>query len=356
MTSRYVYDPTTLNPWLAGLAAGAVGAMAGTLLAFSLRSPDDVVANSVSVSLAALIVGLASGWLWRRLRASRNGLRTFRLAVFGGFIAALIGIVVADQVALASLIPYGAPIAAAVFASVGLLTPFFAMHHLPSWGVAGLVVVAAALAVGLFGRGNVESGDLSLSDLTTTTLAPTANTQSETAQAPTTTDPGDPDDTFSEFVIAGGTATWSVPETLYGLDAVAVGRSEGLTGTITPGAGFSFEVDLTTFVTDQPRRDQFVRRMFSSDPVASFTSDAFELPDAGDGEVVTLTVPGTLTVNGTPRDVVWSVEARKDGSVISASGELDVTLTEFGISPPSLPFVQVKDEARLEVLFEADGR
>lgn len=359
MTTQYVYDPTTLNPWLAGLAAGAVGAMAGTLLAFSLRSPDDIVANSVSVTVAALIVGVVSGWLWRRIRATDGGIATFRWAVFGGFIVALVGIAVVDQVALANLIPYGVPIAIAVFASIGLLTPFFATHHFPVWGVGVLVVIAAAMAVGLFGRGNVESGELSLSDLTTTTLAPTANTQSETSVAPSTTaDPEDtvPADAFGEFVISQGSATWSVPENLYGLDAVAVGRSDELTGTITPGAGFAFEVDLTTFTTDQARRDAFVRRLFGSDPVASFISDSFDLPEAGDGEVVVLDVPGTLTVNGTPRDVVWSVEARKVGSVVEVTGEVDITLTEFGITPPSLGFVQVEDEATLQVLFQADGR
>jgi polyisoprenoid-binding protein YceI len=359
MTTEYVYDPTTLSPWLAGLAAGAVGAMAGILLAFSLRSPDDIVANSVSVTVAALIVGLASGWLWRRVRATTRALPTFRWAVFGGLIAALVAIAIVDQVALANLIPYAGPIAAAVFASVGLLTPFFATHHFPGWGVAVLVVLAVALAIGLFGRGNVESGELSLSDLTTTTLAPTANTQSETTVAPSTSaDPADvaPVETFTEYVINQGSATWSVPENLYGLDAVAVGRSDELTGTISPQAGASFEIDLTSFTSDQPRRDEFVRRLFGSDPIATFTSESFEVPEAADGEVVMLEVPGTLTVNGTPRDVVWSVEARKVGSVVEVTGEVDVTLSEFGITPPSLGFVQVEDQATLEVLFQADGR
>lgn len=358
MTTQYVYDPTTLNPWLAGLAAGAVGALAGTLLAFSLRSPDDIVANSVTVTIAALVIGVASGWLWRRVRATSGGLTTFRWAVFGGFVAALIAVAAVDQVALANLIPYGVPIAGAIFGSVGLLTPFFATHHWPPWGVALLVVAAVAVAIGLFGRGNVASGDLSLSDLTTTTLAPTSNTQSETSESPSTT--ADPETVvaaseFVEFSISDGTATWSVPETLYGLDTVAVGRSESLTGTITPGAGFAFEIDLTTFMSDQPNRDRFVRNLFSGDPIATFVASSFELPDEGDGEVVTLDVPGTLTVNGTPQEVVWSVEARKDGSIVSVTGELDITLTEFGITPPSLGFVQVEDEARLEVLFQANG-
>jgi hypothetical protein len=38
------------------------------------------------------------------------------------------------------------------------------------------------------------------------------------------------------------------------------------------------------------------------------------------------------------------------------TGELDITLTEFGLTPPRLAFVQVEDEAHLEVLFQAFGQ
>ncbi len=348
-------DPDTLNPWLAGLAAGAVGAIAGTLLAFSLLSPDEIVANSVTVTVGALLIGLASGWLWRRVRATSNGLATFRWTLVGAFVVTLVAVAIVDQVALSRLIPYGTPIAAVIFVAVALLTPYLAAHHWPVWTVAVLVVIALAMAVGLFGRGNIESGDLSLSDLTTTTLAPSANTQGD---ATGTTDAAtvEPAESFGEFVISAGTATWTVPETLQGLATVAVGRSEVLSGAITPGGGFEFAIDLTTFTSDQQRRDAFVRDMFRGDSIATFTSEEFDLPDAPDGEVVMIQVAGILTVNGTPRAVIWDVEARKDGAVISVTGELDITLTEFGLTPPRLGFVQVEDEARLEVLFQADGR
>ena len=160
MPSEYRYDPDALNPWLAGLAAGAVGAIAGTVLAFSLLSPDEVIANSVTVTAGALLVGLASGWLWRRVRATSNGLATFRWALVGAFVVTLVAVAIVDQVAISRLIPYGTPIDAVIFVSVGLLTPYLAAHHWPVWTVAVLVAIALAMAVGLFGRGNVESGDL----------------------------------------------------------------------------------------------------------------------------------------------------------------------------------------------------
>jgi YceI-like domain/5TMR of 5TMR-LYT len=355
MSDDYIYDPRALQPWLAGLGAGAVAGIAGTLLAFTLRSPDDIVANSLTVSIGAILIGLVSGLLWRRLRATDNGLRTFRWAMAGGFLVTLVAIAILDQAVLSNLISYAVPVDAVIFATIGLLTPLLASSHWPAWSVVIIVVATVGLAVGLFGKGNVESGELSLSDLTTTTLAPPPI--SSAGDTPASTSPPDVANsaTFSTFTITEGAATWTVPETLQGLASVAVGRSDELTGTITPGEGFEFSVDLTTFTSDQPRRDQFVRRMFAADPIAVFTSDSFEVPDAPDGEVITMQVEGTMIVNATPRDVVWDVEARKDGSVVSVTGELDIVLTDFGITPPSLAFVRVQDEAHLEVLFQAEG-
>ena len=358
MSSEYIYDPDTLDPWLAGLASGAVAAIVGTLLAFALRSPDDVVANSLTVAVGAMVIGLVSGLLWRRLRATSNGLTAFRWALVGGFVASLLAIAIVDQIALSSLIPYAAPIAGVIFFTVGWFTPYFATLYWAWWIPAILVLVALAMGVGLFGRGNVASGELSLSDLTTTTMATPSNTATggtaTTIPSPVATEATEPA-TFTEFTIDDGVATWTVPETLRGLKTVAVGRSESLTGSITPGEGFEFTVDLTTFMSDQSRRDRFVRDMFGADPLVTFTADSFELPDVPDGEVVTVQVQGTMIVNGTPRQVVWEVEAVKDGPVLSVTGELDITLTEFGLTPPRLAFVQVEDEAHLEVLFQANG-
>jgi hypothetical protein len=356
MADDYTFDPHALNPWLAGLTAGAVAAIAGTLLAFTLRSPDEIVANSLTVAVGALLIGVASGWLWRRVRATDNGLSTYRWAVLGAFVVSIVAIAIVDQLALGRLISYASPLSVLIFGVVGLLTPFFATVHWPAWVTVIPVVIALALGAGLFGRGNVDSGDLSLSDLTTTTAAPTS--QTTTTAAPTSetaTSTAAATEAFTHFIITEGVATWTVPESLRGFSATAVGRSNDLTGSITVGEGFEFTVDLITFRSNEGRRDSFVRDMFESDPLATFTATSFELPEAADGEVVTLLVPGTLTVNGTPRQVVWEVEARKDGNVISVTGELDITLTEFGLTPPRLAFVQVEDEAHLEVLFQAEA-
>ena len=100
-----------------------------------------------------------------------------------------------------------------------------------------------------------------------------------------------------------------------------------------------------------PNRGTADRYSDPGDPILNPASPFFN-PNA---QVVAVQVAGTMTVNGTPRQVVWEVEAVKDGPVLSVTGELDITLTEFGLTPPTLAFVRVEDEAHLEVLFQANG-
>ena len=64
-----------------------------------------------------------------------------------------------------------------------------------------------------------------------------------------------------------------------GLDVTAVGRSESLAGSIDLAGPSEFTVDLTTFVSDQNRRDNRVRDIFADDPIARFTTSELTLPE-----------------------------------------------------------------------------
>ncbi len=49
MAEDYIYDPRTLSPTVAGIAAGSVGAVAATLISLPVDSPNDTVANPLTV-------------------------------------------------------------------------------------------------------------------------------------------------------------------------------------------------------------------------------------------------------------------------------------------------------------------
>ncbi len=356
-----------LWPLLAGMLAGAIGAVIASLVSLPLQSPDDLIANTASVTLIALVIGIGGGIYWRRVYGAAGARRKLLGAALAGFIGSVVVLAILEAAVLSRFVSFGVPIAAIIFAAVGLLTPLLTNMDLPVWSPLVGVVVALALGGVLASFGDTESGDLSLDDLVTT-AAPTTSTAGGAGEVPTTpVDPGTNPPAGSSvldqlaattFSFTGGTATWSVPETFAGgLDATAVGRSENLTDTIDLRGTSEIRVDLTTFVSDQERRDTRVRSIFAADPVATFTTSDLTLPPAyTEGDVFATEVTGELTINGVTRTVTWGIDARIVGTQLDVTGELDIALTDFGIEPPSVGgFVSVEDRAKLEVLFSAAG-
>lgn len=371
MSSEYQYDPRTLNPVLSGLAAGAVGAIAGSIVSLSITTPDEIVANTLSLTILAMLIGLATGELWRRVRATSNGLRTFYLTTFAAFVLTLILLVSIDRFALQNLLPYAVPVAGIVFLSVGLLTPAFSRAVVSSWLVVIPVVLALAVAIGLFGRGKTTSGDLSLEDIGESTETTSVESGGSGGASPTDAGASDdntpeasdasdavtiPDDLAAGYTVTEGVATYTVPETLRGLQAEAVGRTESVTGTIEPSGSLEVTVDLLSFQSDQPRRDGRVNEMFAGSPEAVFTTDTLALPsEVQMNEVVPLTVDGSLTLNEVTREVTWAAEARVVEDAIEVAAEIDIVLTDYDVTPPTIGgIVEVEDAAHLEIVIRAE--
>lgn len=372
MTSNdtFTYDPDAWNPAIAGLVAGAIGAIVAGILSVVLRSPDEIVANSLSVVLASLALGVVAGLLWRRLRATANAWRSFGIAMGGGWFVAMLAVTIVDQTLLSNLIAYAAPIAAIIFITLGFLTPVLARVTAPLWVAAIPVVIALAFGIGFFGRGNVASGELTLDDLdtvTTTTSAPTT-TAAGAGAASTTTTPTTttttaglsgtvtiPGDLAPAYRVAAGLATYSVEERLQGLATVGVGETSTISGTLVPAGAFSFDIDLQSFESDQSRRDSRVAEWFAEFPIGTFSGAEFPLPASAEvGEVVPLEVTGTMTINGITEPSTWAVEARiePDGSV-SVTGETFIVLSTFDIPVLTGGFVEMEDGATIEVVFSA---
>lgn len=374
MTDSYAYDPRAWHPALAGTVAGAVGALVAGILSVILRSPDEIVANSLTVVLGSLVLGLIAGLLWRRLRASGNAMVAFGIAMGAGWFVAMIAVTIVDQTLLSNLIAYAAPLTAIIFISLGFLTPVFARVTAPVWVAAIPVVLALAFGIGFFGRGNVASGELTLDDLesvttSTTTLAESATTTADgtasttTAPDATTTTTSSalsgvltiPDDLAPAYRIAAGLATYSVEEQLQGLSTVGVGQTSGISGTVVPAGAFAFNIDLQSFESDQSRRDSRVAEWFAEFPVGTFSGGDFALPaEAEVGDVVAFDVTGDMTINGITLPSTWAVEARvePDGS-LAVTGETFIVLSEFEIPVLSGGFVTMEDGATLEVVFSA---
>jgi polyisoprenoid-binding protein YceI len=246
------------------------------------------------------------------------------------------------------------------------------------WVVIGVVAVVALGygAIFLYTEVLNDSPDaLSTEDLDAalSATAPTAAADSAAttaASAPATTAP----------TTAGGSATtapaassdgvdgpWNataaselgyrVDEVLFGVNNAAVGRTHQVTGSLTISgttvADAEFVVDMKTITSDESRRDdQFNGRIMSTDefPTATFTlTSPIELGSIpAEGEQVTATATGDLTLRGVTQPVTFDVTAQLEGGRIGVLGSIPIVFADYSIPNPSFGGIDTEDHGVIE--------
>ena len=311
---------------LAGLIAGGIAAVIASLVSLPLRSPVDSLFNTATVTVAALVVGVAAGLLWKLLASHPRRLPIYAGTLAMAFILVAVAALIGNGV-LERLASFAIPLAAIVFVVAGTLATAFRSVSLNALRALSAALVVASLAVGcgLMGQGDAESGELSLPERTTAPppaaapgptpvqaapdatpsptpgqAAPAAATPAPTptraaasiaSSAPTDTPaPAAPTDAAAptaaptaapgaggeRYVVGEGSEiTFTVGEVLARSPAriEAVMRTTALSGVINAdGQPSTIEVDLHSLSSDQQYRDRYVRsRMFPDSPTATFT-------------------------------------------------------------------------------------
>ena len=361
---------------IAGVIAGSIAAIVASLVSLPLRSPVDSVFNTATITLASLVVGIASGLLWSALDGKPRRMLIFDAVLALAFIV-VVAIAAIGSSVLERLASFTIPLAAIVFVLAGVLTP--SMRGI-SPGVSRalaviLVIAAVVLGVALMGQGDTESGELSLpervesptpaaaqapsptmtaqpaqapgSGMPTAAASPTAadppaaaqggeaaaptdaadtpqveqpdNTPVQQTVAPEETQAPPPDAAAGPYVVGEGSEiTFTVGEVLARSPAriEAVMRTTSLSGQINiDGSPSTIEVDLHTLSSDQQYRDRYVRsRMFPNDPMASFTvENVGDLPpEFHSGAAFERPVSGTLSLKGKDFPLTFDLEVRLD--------------------------------------------
>lgn len=161
-------------------------------------------------------------------------------------------------------------------------------------------------------------------------------------------------------------ARYRVREQLAGFDFPndAVGSTRVMSGrlVLTADGGIAaeesfFRVDLTTLVTDNDRRDNYVRRRtleVEQHPEAVFIPRRFEnlptpLPTSGRVE---FDLEGDLNLHGVTRTVLWEVTAEMGPNLISGFATTAFPFERFEIAIPQVARVlSVNNSIRLELDF-----
>jgi len=224
------------------------------------------------------------------------------------------------------------------------------------WLLALPVLLAVLASAGVWVYINVVAGEapaqLALADTTST-----ASTAPRTAAPSSTAGAGQVDGTWN--VTNASQVGYRVKEILLGQDATAVGRTNGVTGSlILSGSSVntaSFTVDMTSVTSDESRRDgQFRGRIMSTDqfPTSTFAlTSPIELSSTpAEGETITASATGDLTLRGVTKSVTFEVKARRTGGNLEVNGTIPIAFSEWEIPNPSIGPAQVGDDGSLEFL------
>ena len=165
------------------------------------------------------------------------------------------------------------------------------------------------------------------------------------------------DDEIGEFdfeTASGSFAGFRVDEELTIGEVVAVGRTGGVSGTVTIEEGrligTDITVDMGSITSNDARREFPIRRAVMADefPTATFVlTSPVDLPAGlATGETVTVDATGDLTVAGTTNEATFTIDAlvRDDGFGV-ITGSTTITWEDYGVTPPSAPIVVSIDES-----------
>ena len=228
--------------------------------------------------------------------------------------------------------------------------------------VIGAVVALVALAGGAgyiyyFSGLRSAPAQLGLSATPTTITTPNA----------TTTPIASASLTGSWTVTTGSVAGYRIKELFVGQASKheAVARTSLVSGGLTASGGSSgYQVSSLTFTAgltslhsvdsvagrDVTQRDGVVRRQLDVQqfPNATFTATSVSVPGAISSQAVDVTVTGKLTIHGVTKDVTIKAKAQLSGSKAEIAGSTSINMTDYGVSPPHVPFVTVESAVVIE--------
>ena len=372
--------PSPRRALTAGLAAGAVAALVASLVSLPLRSPDDAFFNTASVTIGALLTGLAGGLAWWAVRRRGASWRVFVAGMAATFTVVAAAALVSEALPnapLEGLARFVLPLAAIIFGVVAALTPFLYRAGLSAGLLASAGTVAAlGLGIVLAGRGDAESGTLALPSAPAPPPAARSEPQAPAASPAVgaASEAGSPRDGLLRRADVAGlafgvvpgesAATYTVREKLarLPLPSEAVGRTTQVSGTIyLDGRPSRVTVDLRTLQSDQPRRDDYIRTnpngpQLNRYPFAEFTvANLVDLPaEYRPGETVTGSVTGTMEIREVGRPLTFPVTARLQANALYFTAPTKITSATFPIRPPTIAGVsRVEASVRATVLQRA---
>lgn len=119
--------------------------------------------------------------------------------------------------------------------------------------------------------------------------------------------------------------------------------------------GGTILVDIRSLKSDDTKRDERIQEQFLESnqfPIAEFVITGVEDFPASytEGQEVTFTLIGDLTIREITNEVSWEVMAILEGDTITGTAFTTIMMVDFGFDPPEiLGFIEAQDPARIEM-------
>jgi polyisoprenoid-binding protein YceI len=168
-------------------------------------------------------------------------------------------------------------------------------------------------------------------------------------------------------VTTGSVAGYRVNELFVGQTSkhAAVARTSTVSGSLTvSGDSSGYQVNAISITAvlsnlhsvdsvvgrDVSQRDGFIARQMNLQqyPNATFTASSVAVAAVTPGQPVDISLPGTLTIHGVTKNVTTTVHAQQTGARVEVAGKLAIEMTDYGVTPPSVPFTTVDSQVTIE--------
>lgn len=120
---------------------------------------------------------------------------------------------------------------------------------------------------------------------------------------------------------------------------------------LTPGALEAFEISIPAATLSSPKEglDKNMHKALKVDehPNITFRLSRFEAADAGAMRGI-----GVLHIAGVERDVVLTLRTQRTEATLTVTGEVQLLMTDFGITPPKAMLGMLKTDPKVTVRFE----
>ncbi len=212
----------------------------------------------------------------------------------------------------------------------------------------------------------LETGDTSDSASTTPSADGSTATTAASASGAGTTTPGTASSGAASGSVDGSWAAsdqsllgYRVKEVLFGQSTEGVGRTNAVTGSLDIAGSTvekgEFTVDMTTVKSDSGNRDnQFRGRIMDTSKFPTSTFALTQPIDLGsvptEGQAVTASATGDLTLRGATKPVTFDVQAQLKDGKIEVNGTIPIVFADYGIPNPSFGPASTEDNGVLEFL------